>query len=368
MVSTSLSRRQIARGAAWAVPAVLAASSVPAYAASVICGTGTFVAPAPSSTSADALVTTWVVPENVTKICVSVLGGGGGRSFMANMEGGAGALINAEIPVQPGQKLTFVVAAGGAGATGAALAGGGGYGAGGDVKNDLTGSYRFALNNFSGSGGGASAILLGDEATGTPLVVAGGGGGGGFYGRWIMNQTNVTPRAWTISQRAAAGSASTAAGPSSIRMENLNMSISTGGGGGANSGAAGAGGVSGNLVDRTNGAVTVNELKRIPGLAGGTGFRARGADALTAFVTHSGWTIAVRSGAGGGGYGGGGSGSAVAVATTASGALASAAIGASGGGGGSFVASQAQNVVVATGSNGGMQRDVRNPGSIIITF
>lgn len=368
MVATSLTRRQITRGAAWAMPVVVGTSAIPSYAASALCSKGTFIAPAPSSTSADAVTTQWTVPAGVTKICVTVLGGGGGRSFMANMEGGHGAQITAEIPVQPNQVLTLVVAAGGAGSTGAPLVGGGGYGAGGDVKDDITGNHNFSLNNFSGSGGGGSAILLGSGPNATPLIVAGGGGGGGFYGRWNMNQPSITPRRWTISQRVRAGDATLDAGPSSLRMENYAMSVATGGGKGGKNGQAGAGGVNDRLIDRTNGVVTVNELKLVPGLPGASGFNARGADSVTAFVNQSGYTIAVRSGAGGGGYGGGGSGSAVAVATTAEGSYASAAIGASGGGGGNYVYGQAQNVVTGTGTNGGTAREVRNPGAIIIKF
>lgn len=368
MVDTPLTRRQITRGAAWSAPVVLGTSTIPSYAASTVCAQGTFIAPAPANTSADSITTEWTVPAGVNRICVTVLGGGGGRSFMANMEGGHGALITAEIPVQPNQVLTLVVAAGGAGSTNSAMVGGGGYGPGGDVKNDLAGSYRFSLNNFAASGGGGSAVLLGSGPNATPLIVAGGGGGGGFYGRWNMNQPGITPRRWTISQRFRAGSATQNAGSSSLRMENFAMSVTTGGGRGANQGQAGAGGVNANLIDNTGGVVTVNDVKYISGLPGGSGFNARGADSVTAFVTQSGYTIAVRSGAGGGGYGGGGSGSGVAVATTAEGSYASAAIGASGGGGGNYVSNQVQKVVVGVGTNGGIVRDIRNPGAIIINY
>lgn len=362
-------RRQLAKGVAWSAPIVLGGATVPAYAASQQCAQGTFTAPAPTTDSADATTSTWVVPAGVSKICFSILGAGGGRSFMAGMEGGSGALITGELQVTPGQVFSLIVAAGGAGDPAKPSAGGGGYGAGGSVTDTLTGNHKYATNNYSASGGGASALILGDKETGTPLVVAGGGGGGGFYTRWVMHHTGVQDHQWIIGgQRGAAGGASVTGGAVSARMVDYNISVNTLGGGGAISGTPGAGGQPGSLINRDTSGVQIVAHNKFPGNSGEKGFLARGGDSVTAYIEYLGYTEAIRSGAGGGGYGGGGSGSGTAVGSLADKSEATVVIAAPGGGGGNYVDKSILNANVQLGTNGGQQRYLRNPGAITITY
>ena len=100
----------------------------------------------------------YTVPENVSLITVKVWGAGGGGSSDLNgvsrcFPGGAGAFIQATIPVIPGETLTVQV---------------GGGGLAGRRGRDQRGS-----DCVGAGGGGATAIYRGT----TPLIIAGAGGG-----------------------------------------------------------------------------------------------------------------------------------------------------------------------------------------------
>lgn len=100
----------------------------------------------------------YTVPENVSLITVKVWGAGGGGASDLNgvsrcFPGGAGAFIQATIPVIPGETLTVLV---------------GGGGLAGKRGRDPRGS-----DCIGAGGGGATAIYRGT----TPLIIAGAGGG-----------------------------------------------------------------------------------------------------------------------------------------------------------------------------------------------
>jgi hypothetical protein len=98
---------------------------------------------------------TWVVPDGITEIDVTVWGAGGGAGRVSNVLGGAGGFASGTIPVTPGETLYIVVGEGGE-----------------HVTDGLSGA---------GKGGGLSGVFRGTPSQATALVVAGGGGGGGYY-------------------------------------------------------------------------------------------------------------------------------------------------------------------------------------------
>lgn len=367
MPSNQMTRRHLVQGASWSVPVILGTSMVPSYAASQTCANGTFVAPAPAADSDQAVTTTWTVPEGVSKICFSVLGGGGGRSYLSYMQGGAGGIITGELMVTPGQQLTLVVAAGGIGSPGLPATGGGGYGDGGSVLAPETETINGGLNSYAASGGGGSAILLGAGGSATPLVVAGGGGGGGFAGWWTLREPGITPRQWTVGSRPSAGGAGQSVGLNSVYMSIERVTATTYGGGGATGGKGGAGGANGTMTNQID-SVQILEFAQLPGNPGQDGFKAKGADGNISYIHNSGYTNAMRSGAGGGGYGGGGSGGIVGAASISEQSKSTGQVGASGGGGGNYVSSQVLGATIALGSNGGTARSVRNHGAISILY
>ena len=120
-----------------------------------------------------AILTTsqnWTVPTGVYKIKVLTIGGGGGggggySSTYVGGGGGSGALVFAELAVQPGTTFDITIGGGGTGGTGGSspTAGGGG----GNTQIQYNGNLVMLAGN--GSGGGA--------ATSTANGSAGGGGG-----------------------------------------------------------------------------------------------------------------------------------------------------------------------------------------------
>lgn len=165
----------------------------------------------------------WIVPPNVTSICVVTIGGGGGGSGIeddssyAGGGGGGGALsyTNA-ISVTPGGSFTVIVGAGGtgnysygnAGGTSAFISpstgtlvqayggnSGGPYnngGSGGSASNGL-GAVKYSGGNAGsggyqeGTGGGGAAGYTGNGGNGgsywaAPTAGAAGGGSGAFSG------------------------------------------------------------------------------------------------------------------------------------------------------------------------------------------
>lgn len=284
-------RRTVASGLMWTVPVVVASTPAPAFAVSgcqALIGvvSPTYIATAPSSTSAVRTSVNWTVPAGVTSICFSIAGGGGGGSAATRI-GGSGALLTGSIPVTPGEVLTLIVGAGGNRSVGTAgSAGGGGYGAGGSTANG---------NGFTGgSGGGGSAILRGS----TPLVVAGGGGGAGGYSGF-----QTTNYAWTYTGGAGGNAEGNGAAAGLTLTNASNFSASLPGGNGASGATAGAATAQPTF---TGGGTVVTSTTRTAGGAGAAPPTGSGADGILVTATN-GYSFA--SGAGGGGYAGGGSGS-----------------------------------------------------------
>ena len=190
-MSTTISRRKVVAGAAWAAPVVAASAAVPAFASSTECEWASSPAYTAQGTSAGAKDTvSFVVPAKVDKIKFEVVGGAGGTNY-DDMAAGSGAKITGTIAVQPGQTVQLIGAAGGIGNGPLSPAQGGeGYGNGGssNLPNPIPSSIMQQVNTiwpdnspnkritYSASGGGSSALVI----NGTPVAVAGGGGGAGF--------------------------------------------------------------------------------------------------------------------------------------------------------------------------------------------
>ena len=214
----SLSRRTVVAGVAWSAPVVVASSAIPAFATSrpEPCLTDkTFnsrhIPPAPVGNTRTKTTDHWTVPEGVYQIKFYVRGGAGGSTMGGDSShggyGGAGAEVSGYVDVTPGEVLTFVVGASGtAGLDGQPAAGGEGFGNGGasnalpaeglraDVQQDFN---NYNLKNlkvqYSGSGGGASAIVrLNPGLTEVREVIAIAGGGGGA-GMTVENHTENYP-------------------------------------------------------------------------------------------------------------------------------------------------------------------------------
>jgi hypothetical protein len=111
---------------------------------------------------------TFTVPSGVTKIHVVAIGGRGGK---AGSTGGAGAQVEGDLSVKPGQTLYVEVGGDGGSAFGENEVVPGGFNGGGDGP---------------GAGGGASDVRTNPRKEGlspdSRLIVAGGGGGAGTFG------------------------------------------------------------------------------------------------------------------------------------------------------------------------------------------
>ena len=190
-MSTTISRRKVVAGAAWAAPVVAASAVVPAFASSTECADLKTPAYSIEGTSAGAkTVQKFKVPAKVDKINFVIKGGPGGTQYA--VPGGASAQISGSIAVKEGQTVEIVAAAGGVGNSPLSPAEGGeGYGNGGSSKGGnpipdsiiakvvaaWPGKSQLKYSPlFSASGGGSSAIIV----DGTVVAVAGGGGGVGM--------------------------------------------------------------------------------------------------------------------------------------------------------------------------------------------
>ena len=104
----------------------------------------------------------WTVPSGVNRVSVFMWGAGGAAYNM--LHGGAGAYVEGEMYVTPGETLRITV---------------GGYGSSVDACG-LGGYFNYGPLY----GGGFSAVwrqVVGFDGVYTPLVVAAGGGGGNYY-------------------------------------------------------------------------------------------------------------------------------------------------------------------------------------------
>ena len=192
-MTQEISRRKLVAGTAWAAPAVLASTAVPAYAASstrLIC---------PKSSRITAAETNYheiVVPDGAASLYFELVGGAGGY-LESYAIGGHGAKVSGALEVTPGQIFKIYLGSSGEAFGTRPAEGGAGYGKGGSSKlspsSVIPAEEQKILSDlkadnvviYGGSGGGSSAIVRvdpADPAQETVLVVAGGGGGAGLRG------------------------------------------------------------------------------------------------------------------------------------------------------------------------------------------
>ena len=191
-MSTSLTRRKLVAGAAWAAPVVAASATIPSYAASVAADCTFAAHPAYNISGTEEgtkTVQSFAVPSNVHKLRFELVGGAGGTNNRMT-PAGSGAKVSGIIPVTPGSTVQIIVAAGGIGdGSLTPTAGGEGYGNGGSVPAytipgnitaQVDAKYADPANSktqaYAASGGGSSALLI----DGVVVAVAGGGGGAGM--------------------------------------------------------------------------------------------------------------------------------------------------------------------------------------------
>lgn len=133
---------------------------------------------------------TFTVPPCVYSIHVKAWGAGGsggGADSYGGAVGGAGASIESDIPVVPGQILTIIVGggAGPGGSGGGCCAGIAGWGNG--VFDGGNGGVTGGSGGSGGGGGGGGGTGLSNGLT--PLLVAAGGGGGSGGGQYSSGAT-----------------------------------------------------------------------------------------------------------------------------------------------------------------------------------
>jgi hypothetical protein len=219
----------------------------------------------------------FTVPAGVTDLHVTAVGGAGAESNLLGTTAGRGlgGLVNAGLPVTPGQSLYVEV--GGPGSVAA-----GGWNGGGGAGYD------------GGGGGGASDVRAcsmaaascpgGEDTLDSRLLVAAGGGGAGGSGDGI----------------GGAGGNAGASPQAGATAPNTPDTFGGGGGGAAEETAGGIGGIGG-LDTSTTGA---------PGLAGAGGARGIGGTGALDQQGAGGQVNGTGGGGGGGGwFGGGGAGS-----------------------------------------------------------
>ena len=193
--NSKISRRRVVVGTAWAAPAVLASTAVPAYAAS----STYFTCPRSSSGKITAAETNYheiVVPDGAASLYFELVGGAGGY-LESYAIGGHGAKVSGDLEVTPGQIFKVYLGSSGQAFGTQPAEGGAGYGKGGSSKlspsSVIPAEEQKILSDlkadnvviYGGSGGGSSAIVRvdpADPAQETVLVVAGGGGGAGLRG------------------------------------------------------------------------------------------------------------------------------------------------------------------------------------------
>ena len=171
---------------------------------------------------------TFVVPTSVNSINAYMWGAGGGG--VATASGGAGAFIQAAVPVTPGETLTLIVGGGGGVASTVASFGGGGAGGGGGFGTQ--GGGRTAIQR--GSIGATDYIVVGAGGGGTSYSSAGAGGAGGI--------SAGSPAAGTTGLEGQGGTQSAGgAGTSGVISAGASGTLGAGGAAGAYGGGGGSG-------------------------------------------------------------------------------------------------------------------------------
>lgn len=282
----------------------------PAYAAAC--------APTSSNAGSDVVLTfnnttscEWTVPAGVTDVRVLLVGGGGGGGFDIGGGGGGGGYreVNS-VSTTPGESVSIVAGAGGAGdvARGTPCTG----------TNGSSSSAGFLSGSLTAIGGGGGGGQDGGGACSTDGLAGGSGGGGGVGLSW--------PKVGGVGTYATDGDATT--------FGNAGGNTPTSGSYYAGGGGGGAGAAGGNGSSNASGSI------------GGAGGAGKSSNITGSAVTYAG------GGAGGfyqagtrglGGAGGGGSGGTNATGPTAG----TNGLGGGGGGGG------VQNCCYGQGGAGG---------------
>jgi len=184
-------------------------------------------------------VQTFTVPNCVYTIRVKTWGAGGsggGADSYGGAVGGAGAFVESDFAVTPGQILTVIVGGGaGPGANGASGYGGGSPGWGNGLIGGAYGGNAGGSGSSGGGGGGGGGSALYDGPS--LLMVAGGGGGGSGGGQFSSGATgggggqNGNSSPGSCSSPGIAG-----ASPNGNGTSGANKGGGDGGGGGAGGG------------------------------------------------------------------------------------------------------------------------------------
>lgn len=190
--------------------------------------------------------TSFTVPDGVTSIKVTAIGGGGGGqqgygnysgSGGAGAGGGAGQTITSTITVTPGQVLSVVVGAGGAGATSTTTGGGyGGTGPNGGPGANGGDSYitGFSTTNATGGVGGSKLAGTGNYDRSKPNGNWLGNGGSWWYGFVGQNSTKGAGGAGgVINTKGSAGTFGAGGGGGAASNYSPNDYQTNGGNGGA---------------------------------------------------------------------------------------------------------------------------------------
>ena len=214
---STISRRRMVKGAAWATPVIAASSVVPVFASSLDCtfAENAFVS-ARGMSNYERVEEEFTIPEGTHKLRFELTGGAGGR-YDTGLDGGSGAKVSGIVEVKPYQTVKIIAGGGGSfapdfypsgeGYRTAPVKGGYGFGDGGStpevrIPNDVMDkvyerwvwahqwSYRpnpSPMEEVYGcSGGGSSALLIDGEV----IAVAGGGGGVSIGGKPYTAEPN----------------------------------------------------------------------------------------------------------------------------------------------------------------------------------
>jgi hypothetical protein len=256
----------------------------------------------------------WTVPNGITSVVITTIGGSGGTGFYqtARPPGGFGARLVDTITVTSGDQLYFYVGSSGGNAISSASA------AAGTNTAGSSGSRGVFSGAISGGGGGAaSEVRLNGTAVSNRVIVAGGGGGGG-------SGCGTTSSA--DQNNDAGGSASGNTGGTGLC---IGWASTNGGSGGTL------------LADGNGGPNRTGRTASITGGGGGGGY----------------------FGGGAGNQGGGGAGSSWIDATRVQGTFASASTI----GNGSITFTYAAPTLLTLGTSGGVMNSYRTPGNITAT-
>lgn len=358
-MASSISRRRVIQGTAWATPIVIASSAVPVYASSREKCVPDISVPVNQNLTNDGSSTleAFTIPAGVETVTFRITGGVGGsyRGLAMHGSGGRGALITGTLAVKENDVLKFVLAGGGAynrdkpTEPGKGWANGGSHGPSYKTTDARTVKFFEGPNTaeeyYGPTGGGASAVFLNDKL----IAVAGGGGGAGtrFYSYTVWNdmQSGPQPKEFLplvleTTEAAQGGSGGAGNGANGSSFSEIykffpGPSIRANGGFAGENGKGGAGATTGGLRNMDSNASIVfatndeNDVfyedvagksgedatldRNSLGNNGGTG---GGSVVGRAFVDNRQFThkylhqgALVHSSTGGGGYGGGGSGS-----------------------------------------------------------